>query len=393
MNFQRIFVIVLDSVGIGALPDAHLFGDEGANTLGHIAEQIDSFHLPQLTQFGLGLIAPLKGVPPVEQPLACYGKMAEQSVGKDTMTGHWELMGLRVQIPFRTYPDGFPDSLIKQLEKETGRAIIGNVAASGTAIIEQLGQEQMETGALIVYTSADSVLQIAAHEQIIPLEELYRACEIARELTRAGEHAVGRVIARPYIGEPGSFVRTANRKDYALPPPGPTVMNTLMEHNYDSIAIGKIADIFSHSGVTCSIPTKNNDEGIDVIVDTLKEDFKGLAFANLVDFDSKYGHRRDVAGYAAALEHFDSRLPEIWERLRSDDLLIITADHGNDPTYKGTDHTREYVPLLVASPSISRGRSLGVRETFSDVAATIADIFQVSLPEYGTSFLQQLPNE
>ncbi len=391
MTFSRILVIVLDSVGIGALPDASQYGDEGAHTLGHIAEtRKGKLALPHLEQLGLGRIEPIVGIKAVEQPRAFYGKMAEVSAGKDTMTGHWELMGLKIDTPFRTFPNGFPRELLQRFEERTGRKTIGNKPASGTEIIAELGPTQMKTGEWIVYTSADSVFQIAAHEDVIPLEELYAACEIARELTKEGEYAVGRVIARPYVGEPGNFTRTENRKDYALKPPEPTVMNALSEAGYDCIAIGKINDIFSGEGITEAVPTKNNLDGVDKIVATMQKPFRGLAFANLVDFDSLYGHRRDVEGYAAALEQFDQNVPRILGVAREDDLVIITADHGNDPTHHGTDHTREYVPLLAWSPRFEKGDNLGVRSTFADVAATIADNFGVTRPANGSSFLPQI---
>jgi len=389
-RFERIALIVLDSAGIGELPDAAKFGDAGAHTLGHIAERVEHFALPNMERLGLGRIEAIKGISSDIEPAGYYGKMAETSVGKDTMTGHWELMGLNVTIPFKTYPDGFPAPLIEAFEAETGRKVIGNKAASGTAIIEELGEEQMRTGAWIVYTSADSVFQIAAHEEVIPLEELYRACEIARKLTLDDRYAVGRVIARPYVGRPGSFKRTANRHDYAVKPPAPTVMNALRDGGYDSIAVGKINDIFSGEGVTSAHPTKDNDDGITKTAQLLDTPFRGLLFTNLVDFDSLYGHRRDPQGYGEALMAFDRRLPEIMERIGERDLLIITADHGNDPVHSGTDHTREYVPLLVWSPALRGSGSLGVRKTFADVGATVAHNFGVKMPEHGTSFLDEL---
>jgi phosphopentomutase len=390
MHYERVVLIVLDSVGIGELPDADKFGDTGANTLGHIIEQVPNIAIPNLSDLGIANILPIQGLPAANAPKAHYGKMAEVSVGKDTMTGHWELMGLRVEIPFQTYPDGFPDKLIREFEKETGRQVIGNKAASGTEIIEEFGKEQMETGAWIVYTSADSVFQLAAHEDTIQLDELYRACEIARKLTLKDEFAVGRVIARPYIGLPGEFIRTAHRHDYAVKPPEPTVMNYLKEAGMDCKAVGKINDIFSGEGVTEARPTKNNLEGIEQTIDLLKSDFRGLVFTNLVDFDSLYGHRRNPQGYAAALEEFDQRLPDIMGSMSERDLLIITADHGNDPTHPGTDHTREYVPLMVWSPDYKAGQNLGIRSTFADVAATIADNFKVQIPKHGTSFLKYI---
>lgn len=389
MTFQRIALIVLDSVGIGELPDAPRFGDAGANTLGHIAERVSGFALPNMAKLGLGNIAPLRGVEPASQPEAFYGKMAEVSAGKDTMTGHWELMGLRIEIPFQTYPEGFPDELIRKLEQATGRGVIGNKPASGTAILDELGEEQRKTGSWIVYTSADSVLQIAANEQFIPLEELYEACHIARGLTM-DEFAVGRVIARPYVGKPGAYTRTPNRHDYAVKPPAATVMNKLKDAGLDCIAIGKINDIYSGEGVTAAFHTKSNSHGIDETIRVLGQPFKGLAFTNLVDFDSLYGHRRDPQGYGQALMEFDSRLPEIMAKLNEDDLLILTADHGNDPVHAGTDHTREYVPLLVWSPSFKQTASLGIRSTFADVGAAIADNFGIPAPEHGESFLSNL---
>ncbi len=389
-TFTRIVLIVLDSVGIGELPDAAKFGDSGAHTLGHIAERVQGFALPNMARLGLGNIESLQGIAPADEPAGYYGKMAEVSVGKDTMTGHWELMGLKVTIPFNTFPNGFPQELIEAFEEQTGRKVIGNKAASGTAIIEELGEQQMKDGSWIVYTSADSVFQLAAHEEVIPLEELYRACEIARRLTLDDRYAVGRVIARPYVGSPGAFKRTANRHDYAVKPPAPTVMNALQDGGYDVIAVGKINDIYTGEGITKAMSTKDNDDGINRTIEMMDKTFNGLLFTNLVDFDSLYGHRRDPQGYGEALMAFDQRLPEIMDRIREDDLLIITADHGNDPVHSGTDHTREYVPLLVWSPGLRGNGSLGVRETFSDVGATIADNFRVKIPDNGTSFLQLL---
>lgn len=391
-KYRRVFLIVMDSVGIGEAPDAELFGDKGADTLGHIAEYMGGLKMPNMMKLGLGNIRELKGIPAVEKPMACYGKMQEASKGKDTMTGHWEIMGLRVDKPFQTFPDGFPAELIEEIEKRTGRKVIGNKPASGTAIIEELGEEHMQTGAIIVYTSADPVLQIAAHEEVVPLEELYRICEICRELTLDDRYKVGRVIARPFVGEPGNFTRTANRRDYALKPFARTVMNELKDSGFDCIALGKISDIYAGEGVTKAIKTANNMDGMDKLIDSLKMDFTGLSFLNLVDFDAVYGHRRNPEGYGRALEEFDRRLPEVIDSLGDDDLLIITADHGNDPTHHGTDHTREYVPLLVYSKRMEKGVSLGLRETFADVGATIADNFQVKMPQYGTSFLAELSN-
>ncbi|WP_261807904.1 phosphopentomutase [Paenibacillus sp. N3.4] len=386
-NFQRIFLIVLDSVGIGELPDADQYSDIGAHTLGHIAETMHGLHLPNMAALGLGNIEDLKGVSPSASPKGHYGKMNEISVGKDTTTGHWELMGLKVEVPFQTYPEGFPTPLIQAFEQRIGRKVIGNKPASGTEILDEYGRLHLETGGVIVYTSADSVLQIAAHENVIPLEELYHICEIARELTLVDEYFVGRIIARPFLGDPGSWERTSNRRDYSVKPLGPTVMNALHESDFSVIGIGKISDIYAEEGITQSIKTKSNMDGVDKLLQTLDTDFKGLCFTNLVDFDAKYGHRRDPQGYGEALEQFDARLPEIYEKLRETDLLILTADHGNDPTHHGTDHTREYVPLLVFHHGITESRSLGIRDSFADVGATIADNFKVSMPLHGASFL------
>ncbi|ARF15437.1 phosphopentomutase [Sporosarcina ureae] len=392
-RYNRIHLIVLDSVGIGEAPDAEAFGDVGSNTLGHIAEEMDGLKLPNLERLGLANIAPIKGLAPQKEAQGYYTKMQEASVGKDTMTGHWEIMGLSIDDAFKVYPNGFPKELIDQLELKTGRKVIGNKPASGTEIIEELGEEHMKTGALIVYTSGDPVLQIAAHEEIIPIEEQYRICEIARELTLQPEFLVGRVIARPFVGKPGTFTRTTNRHDYALKPFGKTVMNELQDKGYDVIAIGKIADIYNGEGVTEAVRTTGNMDGVDQLVTVMKKEFEGISFVNLVDFDALYGHRRDPIGYGNALEEFDARLPEIMEALRPNDLLIITADHGNDPTHEGTDHTREYVPLLVYSPSNKGAGELPIRKTFSDVGATIADNFHVDQPEHGESFLSALVKE
>jgi len=393
MIYERISVIVLDSVGIGALPDAPDFGDEGSHTLGHICEQVPTMKLPNLAALGLGNIAPLTTIPEAEKPLACYGKMAEVSVGKDTMTGHWELMGLRVEVPFQVYPNGFPAELIEKFEALTGRKVIGNKPSSGTEILDEYGEEQLRTGAWIVYTSADSVFQIAAHEGVIPLEELYRACEIARELTLNDPYVVGRIIARPYIGNPGAFTRTPNRHDYALEPIGETVLDHLKNDGYDVISVGKINDIFTGQGINESYPTKSNLDGIETTIKLLKRSFKGIMFTNLVDFDSLYGHRRDPEGYAACLEEFDRYVPELMQQIGDKDLLIITADHGNDPTWPGTDHTREYVPILIYNPLLAdQTGSIGTRTTFADLAATLADNFRVTKPNIGKSFLELLNN-
>lgn len=390
MAFKKITVIVLDSVGIGELPDAPAYGDAGAHTIGHIAQRVPELSLPNMRRLGLANIAPIadwKGEP---APIGYHGKMAEVSVGKDTMTGHWELMGLRIDTPFRTFPEGFPPALLEAFEKETGRPVIGNKPASGTEILDELGEQQMKTGAWIVYTSADSVFQLAAHEEVIPLEELYKACEVARRLTLADEFSVGRVIARPYIGQPGAFKRTPNRHDYAVKPPMPTVLNALKDHGQDVIAVGKINDIFTGEGITRAIPTKSNADGINVTKQEMKSDFQGLLFTNLVDFDSLFGHRRDPEGYGRALEEFDRAVPDLKAAMGNDDLLIITADHGNDPVHAGTDHTREYVPVLAWSPSFTGAGTLEVRPSFADLAATIADNFDVGFKTHGKSFLELL---
>ncbi|NEY71341.1 phosphopentomutase [Bacillus mesophilus] len=380
----------MDSVGIGEAPDAEEYNDLGSNTLGHIAEHRNGLHMPNMAKLGLSNINEIKGIEKANQPLAYYTKMQEASTGKDTMTGHWELMGLHITTPFRTFPDGFPPELIQQLEEHTGRKVIGNKPASGTEILDELGEEHMKTGALIVYTSADSVLQIAAHEEIIPIEEQYEICEFARKITLDEKYMVGRIIARPFLGEPGAFKRTTNRHDYALKPFGRTVMNELADNKLDVISIGKISDIFDGEGITQSLRTKSNMDGMDQLVKTVNTDFTGLSFLNLVDFDALYGHRRDPDGYGQALEEFDARLPEVLDHLKEQDLLIITADHGNDPTHHGTDHTREYVPLLVYSPSFKGTNELPLRSTFADVGATIADNFNVTMPEFGASFLNEL---
>lgn len=388
MIYDRVHLIVLDSVGIGEAPDAAEFGDEGAHTLGHIAEEA-GLTVPNMERLGLGNIEPLKGVRTDENSLGYYTKLEEVSVGKDTMTGHWEIMGLNIQKPFRVFPDGFPDELIQQIEEHTGRNIVGNKPASGTAIIDELGPHQMETGDLIVYTSADPVLQIAAHEEIIPLEELYEICEYVRGITKDEPYMIGRIIARPYIGQPGNFTRTSNRHDYALSPFGKTVLDYLKESGKDVISVGKIVDIFNEQGITEAIRTENNMDGVDKLLKVMEKDFTGLSFTNLVDFDSKFGHRRNVKGYANAINEFDARLPEIIGKLRENDLLILTADHGNDPTFPGTDHTREYVPLMVYSPSMRERGSLE-QGYFADISATIADNFNVEDTGFGNSFLSKL---
>ncbi|WP_425487942.1 phosphopentomutase [Listeria rustica] len=392
MAFKRIHVVVMDSVGIGEAPDAAQFDDFDVDTLGHIAREKGGLKMPNMAMLGLSNIREIQGVPVADKPQAYFTKMQETSAGKDTMTGHWEIMGLYIDTPFRVFPDGFPDELIQKIEDFSGRKVIGNKPASGTEIMEELGEEQLATGALIVYTSADSVLQIAANEELIPLEELYRICEYCREITRDEPYMLGRIIARPFVGKTAkTFERTSNRHDYALKPFDKTVMDHLKDGGLDSIAIGKISDIFDDEGVTRSIRTKSNMDGMDKFIDLLTEDFHGMSFLNLVDFDALFGHRRDPIGYGDALEAFDARLPEVFANMQEDDLLLITADHGNDPTYRGTDHTREYVPLLAYSKQFKDGgKELDLRKTFSDLGATVADNFKVKMPEYGTSFLNDL---
>ena len=385
--FKRIFLIVLDSLGVGEAIDARNWDDEGANTLLHILQN-NPIDYPNLEKMGfLNLV----GYKDIKSTDSYYTKAHPKANGKDTLTGHLEIMGIRTLVPFKTFTNtGFPQELIDELEKLTNRKIIGNKNASGTEIIKELGPRQMITGELIVYTSADSVLQIAAHEDVIPLEELYKDCEIARNLTLRDEWKVGRIIARPYIGEPGNFTRTGNRKDYALDPAGDTVLDNLKNSGYDVIGIGKISDIFNGCGITETTHTGDNNEGIKLIFDTIKKDFNGLCFANLNDFDSKYGHRRDIKGYSEAIKVFDDNLSSIKESLNNDDLLIITADHGNDPSYKGTDHTRENIPVLIYSKSFKDPKHLKELDCFSDIGATIADNFNVKMPEVGKSFLNKL---
>lgn len=393
-KYNRIFVIVMDSLGVGAMADSEKFGDVGVNTLGHISESVDTFIIPNLKKLGLANICPLKQVEPEEKPIAYFAKMNEKSLGKDTMTGHWEMMGLEVTKPFKTFTEtGFPPELIKELEKRTGRKIIGNKSASGTEILEELGEEEIATGHMIVYTSADSVLQICGNEETFGLEELYRCCEIAREITMKDEWKVGRVIARPYVGrKKGEFERTSNRHDYALKPFGKTVLNVLKENGLDVISIGKIKDIFDGEGITRALKSKSSVHGMEQTIEVAGEDFHGLCFVNLVDFDALWGHRRDPEGYAKEIEKFDKSLGILLDELREDDLLMITADHGNDPTYTGTDHTREKVPLLIYSKSMKESGELPETDTFAVVGATIADNFELKMPEktIGISLLDYL---
>lgn len=386
--FNRVHLVVMDSVGIGEAPDADKFNDVGSHTLGHIAETA-GLTIPNLEKMGLGMIEPLKGVKADPDHIGYVTKLEEVSVGKDTMTGHWEIMGLNIQTPFRVFPEGFPQELLDKISAFSGRGIVCNLPYSGTKVIDDYGEHQMKTGDLIVYTSADPVLQIAAHEEVIPLEELYRICEYVREITKDDPYMIGRIIARPYVGEPGNFTRTSNRHDYALDPFGHTVLDSLKENGYDVIAIGKINDIFNGQGITEAIRTKSNMDGVDQLIKVLDKPFKGMSFTNLVDFDALYGHRRDPEGYAKAIEDFDARIPEILENLEEDDLLMITADHGNDPTFAGTDHTREYVPLLVYSKKFKGQGSLS-QGHYADISATIADNFNVPATENGQSFLEKL---
>lgn len=386
-RFKRIHLIVMDSLGVGEEPRSAEFGDSGANTFGHIASVCGGLNIPAMRKLGFANVCELYQTPPVAASAAWIGKMREASNAKDTMAGHWEFMGLWTERPFRVYPEGFPPELLREIEKRTGRKVLGNKTASGTEIIEELGPEHMATGALIVYTSADSVLQIAAHEQIIPIEEQYRICSICRELTIGEPYNIGRIIARPFVGEPGAFTRTANRHDYALKPFAPTVLDSLKAAGLTVAALGKITDIFDGEGITRSIKTVSNHDGMTKLNALLDEDFTGLSFLNLVDFDALYGHRRDARGYGRAIEEFDADLADLLPKLREDDLLVLTADHGTDPTHAGTDHTREYVPVAAYSHRFDHGGDLGVRDTFADIGATIADNFSLSPPEHGRSFL------
>jgi phosphopentomutase len=389
--FKRVFLIVLDSLGIGEAPDAIDYNDVGSNTIGHIAEKMD-LNISNLKSLGYGNIAYIKNVESVDKPKAFYTKMMEASLGKDTMTGHWELMGMYITKPFKTFTDtGFPKELIEELERKTNRKTVGNISASGTEILVELGEHHVKTGDLIVYTSADSVLQIAMHEEIIPIEEQYRICEIAREITMKPEWKVGRVIARPFLGtDKTNFKRTPNRHDYALKPHEKNALNFLSEANFDVIALGKINDIYDGYGITEYSKTKSNEDGMEQIIEMADKDFNGLCFLNLVDFDALYGHRRDPIGYGKAIEVFDEMLPRLLEKLSEDDLLILTADHGNDPTFPGTDHTREYVPLLIYSKKFRVGKELPILKTFADVGATLTDIFKTEKTKYGESFLKYL---
>jgi phosphopentomutase len=385
----RACVIVLDAVGAGELPDAADYGDEGSNTLANVAEAVGGLDLPNLEQLGLGNIEELAGCPPQPHAPAVAGRLFERSKGKDTTTGHWELMGIVTPEAMPTFPHGFPFEVIEEFAHRTGRGVLGNKAASGTVIIDELGPEHLRSGALIVYTSADSVFQIAAHEAVVPIAELYRACEIAYTLVCEGL-GVGRVIARPFVGTRGAFMRTANRRDYALPPRGETLLDRVKAASLPVVAIGKIEDLFAGRGITHAYHTGSDDEGMDRVEEQMEVVDRGLIFTNLVDFDTQYGHRNDVEGYADNLERFDARLSRVLPRLRADDLLVVTADHGNDPTTASTDHAREYVPLLAAGARVRAGVDLGTRRTFADLGQTLAELFGVGRLAHGTSFLQEM---
>ena len=382
---NRVILIVLDSVGIGYLPDAHLYGDEGSNTLGHIAEKYPELHLPNMISLGLGNIDPNNLLPKVENPLASYGKAMEQSAGKDTTTGHWEIAGTILEKPFPTFLDGFPTSFMADFEAAIGSKTIGNYAASGTAIIDDLGDEHVRTGFPIVYTSADSVFQIAMHEAVIPIEKQYEICQIARDML-TGDYEVGRVIARPFVGTSGQYTRTSRRKDFATMPPD-NVLDAINKQEKEVLGIGKIYDIFAGKGITRSIKTANNQEGIEATISAIENDEASLIFTNLVDFDMHFGHRRDVVGYAQCLEEFDAKLPEIMSKMKEDDILIITADHGNDPTWTGTDHTREYIPILIYGQNVPKAYNFGVRNSFVDIAATVSDALGMDFETTGSSCL------
>ncbi len=389
---KRAIIIVLDSLGIGEMPDAARYGDEGSNTLGNITRAMKDkswYRLENLTGMGLGHIDGIDYIEKVDDPSASFGRLSEKSKGKDTTTGHWEIAGIVLERPFPTYPDGFPKEVIEAFEKAIGRKCLGNYPASGTEIIEKLGKEHMETGFPIVYTSADSVFQIAAHESIIPIDELYDMCEKARSIL-TGEHAVGRVIARPFEGEPGSFRRTERRKDFSLKPIRKTVLDYAKEQGFEVRAVGKIEDIFAGSGITHAVHINGNMDGVDKTIEWIREDFKGILFTNLVDFDMLYGHRNNTEGYARAIEDFDRRLPEITGAMKDEDILIITADHGCDPTTESTDHSREYTPLLICGKPIKKGVNLHTREGFSDIAATVAEYLGVKAEIEGKSFLKDI---
>ena len=393
-KYNRIFTIVIDSLGVGEMPDANKFGDYNVDTLGHIADSVDSFKIPNLQKIGMANLHKVKHVAPLDNPMGYQFKMAEASNGKDTMTGHWEMMGLEIVVPFQTFTDtGFPKELLDELEARTGHKIVGNKSASGTEILDELGEHQMKTGDMIVYTSSDSVLQICGHEETFGLEELYRCCEIARELTMKPEWKVGRIIARPYLGaKKGEFKRTSNRHDYALQPFGKTALDVLKDKGLEVISVGKIKDIFDGEGITEGFKSKSSVHGMEQTIELQARDFKGLCFVNLVDFDALWGHRRNPVGYAKELEMFDVKLGEFLSNMKSDDLLIITADHGNDPTYKGSDHTREYVPFITYSPAMTESKVLKIADNFATIGATVVENFGYKMPEgtIGSSVLSEL---
>ncbi len=387
---MRVIWMIIDSVGIGEMPDSKDFGDIGVNTLGNIVKFYKDIKIPNLINLGIANIDKIDFLDSIENPIGCFGRCLEVSNGKDTTTGHWEMTGVLVKKPFKTFENGFPKDIIEEFEKRTNRKVVGNKPASGTEILDEYGEHQMKTGDVIVYTSADSVFQIAAHEEVIPLDELYKMCEIARKIM-IGDNAVARVIARPYIGKKkGEFERTSNRRDYSLNPFEKTVLDYIKESNLDVIAVGKIEDIFNGQGITEAIHTKDNMDGVDQTINYIKKENKGLIFTNLVDFDSKYGHRRDVLGYKNALEEFDKRIPEIIDAMKEDDILIINSDHGNDPTYKGTDHTRESIPVLVYGKNIKNGVNLGIRKSFADIGKTVSDILNIDKLENGISFKDEI---
>jgi phosphopentomutase len=389
---KRVIIIVLDSMGIGELPDAAEYGDEGSNTLANTAQAVGGLSLPHMQQLGLGHITAIEGVPPCDEPLGAYGRMAEASAGKDTTTGHWEMAGIYSPRPLPTYPHGFPKELIEEYERRIGRKTLGNYPRSGTVIIQELGEEHVRTGYPIVYTSADSVFQVAAHEEVIPIEELYRICQIAREML-VGEHAVGRVIARPFVGEPGNYTRTERRKDFSLLPPELTLLDRLVAAGHPVMGVGKIEDIFAHRGLSQSVHSPNNMACVDQTLAFMKESQRGLIFTNLVDFDMLWGHRNNPQGYAGGLEDFDRRLPEIMDATTAQDILFLTADHGNDPTTPSTDHSREYVPLLAYGSRVKPGMDLGTRETFADLGATVAELLGIEPLPFGTSFAGEILRE
>ena len=386
---KRVIILVLDSVGLGELPDAYKYNDEGSNTLGNIAKAVDGFKLPNLQMLGLGNIDNIVGYAREDNPIGSYGRMKEKSNGKDTTTGHWEMTGIVLDKPFPTYPNGFPKELIDKFEKAIGTKVLGNYPASGTVIINELGDSHVKTGYPIVYTSADSVFQIAAHEEVIPIDKLYEMCQIARDMLK-GEHAVGRVIARPFIGKSGNYTRTTNRHDFSLDPVRRTVLDACVDKGFRVKGVGKIQDIFNKKGITDTVHTKDNMDGVDKTIDYMNEEFDGVIFTNLVDFDMQFGHRNDILGYANALTLLDNRIPEILENLKDGDILIITADHGCDPTVKGTDHTREYVPLLVFGNKLKKGINLGTRDGFIDLAETISEYLSLGETFGGKSFLNDL---